>query len=56
MSEEKAEQTEETPDVPEVLAPGLAMALAPPEEQQDCLLYTSPRQRHLSTSTMPTSA
>tara|TARA_B100000029_G_scaffold437892_1_gene453375 strand:+ start:2511 stop:3293 length:783 start_codon:yes stop_codon:yes gene_type:complete len=35
MSEEKAEQTEETPDVPEVLAPGLAMALAPPEEQQD---------------------
>ena len=36
MSEEQVEQPqEETPEVPEALAPGLAMALAPPEEQQE---------------------
>ena len=41
MSEEQVEQTEETSDVPEVLAPGLAMALAPPEEQQEHILMES---------------
>ena len=35
MSEDQVEQTEETPEVPDVLAPGLAMALAPPEEQKE---------------------
>ena len=34
MSEPVEQPEEEAPQVPEVLAPGLAMALAPQEEQQ----------------------
>ena len=34
MSEEQVEKTDETPDVPEVLAPGLAMALPLPKSSK----------------------
>ncbi|MEC7706531.1 MAG: hypothetical protein VX723_01070, partial [Candidatus Thermoplasmatota archaeon] len=34
MSDSVEQPEEKTPEVPEVLAPGLAMALAPPDEQQ----------------------